>query len=471
LLIACCLLAGCDFAPKYAPPATLTPVVYKEAPPDAGNWQKAEPADALPRGPWWSVFNDPALDQLEQSVASANQDIKAAVARFDEARAAASLAGTASLPTVTATGSVSRDQISKTISNPRPANLYNDASLGANLSYEIDLWGRVRNQINSVKAKAEASEADLAFVDLSTHAELASDYFSLRGDDARQKILDEAVVAYGKAEALTKDRFTGGAAAEVDLDQAEAQLATAETEAADLRLQRAQLEHAIAILTGVPPSSFSLAALPLDATPPAVATGLPSTLLQRRPDVAQAERLVAAANAQIGVAEAAFFPVISLNAMLGLESGTPAKFFSLPSHFWSLGPSATLPLFDAGARSDIAAEARANYDQTVANYRETVLGAYRDVEDNLAALNRLAEEAVTQDRAVDAARRALTQAQFRYSGGIATYLEVVSAQNVALQAELSAADIKARRMTASVLLIRALGGGWDSATGLNVAGR
>jgi NodT family efflux transporter outer membrane factor (OMF) lipoprotein len=466
-------LAACNFAPDYHRPELAVPTNYKEAAADANranaDWQSAAPADTAPRGPWWEIYRDPVLNGLEGQVTSANQDIKAAIARFDQARAAASLARTAYFPTVTGNAEGTREQISKAIANARPMNQYNDFSLGADLSYEVDLWGRVRNSVAAAKDTAQASEADLAAVDLASHAELATDYFTLRGDDARIKTQDAAVVAYSEALDLTRSRYTGGAAAEADVDQAEAQLEGAKTQAADMRLQRAQLEHAIAILVGVPAGNFSLATAPLDVTPPTIAAGLPSTLLERRPDVAEAERQVAAANAQIGVAEAAFFPVLSLNAMLGLESEAPAHLFTWPAHAWSLGPSATLPLLDFGARDDLSDEAKAQYDQTVANYRSSVLGAYRDVEDNLVALARLADEATTQQNAVIAANRALQQAQYRYSGGIVTYLDVISAQNVALQAELSAADIAARRMDASVLLVKALGGGWESAAGLDLA--
>jgi NodT family efflux transporter outer membrane factor (OMF) lipoprotein len=460
------LLTGCDFAPAYHTPDMPAPDAYKEAVSTdvAAAWQPASPADTMPRGPWWEIFGDTGLNELEAKVAGANQDIKAAVARFDQARAAAASARAAYFPTVTGTGAADRNQASATVANARPTRVYNDFSLGLDFSYELDLWGRVRNSVAAATATASASESDLAAVDLSTHAELASDYFTLRGDDARQATLDQTVQAYEQALTLTTSRFKGGAGAESDVDQAETQLETAKTEAADLRLQRAQLEHAIAILVGVPASQFTLPPAQFAESPPAIAAGLPASLLERRPDVAAAERRAAAANAQIGVARAAFFPTISLGAILGTESQSTAQLFATPSRMWTLGPSATLPLFDAGARSAAEDEAVAVYDENAADYRQTVLGAYRDVEDNLVALDQLASEAVSQDKAVAAAERALAQAHYRYTGGIVTYLEVVSSQNAALQAELSAADIRARRMIASVLLVKALGGGWEHAT-------
>jgi NodT family efflux transporter outer membrane factor (OMF) lipoprotein len=459
------VLAGCNFAPDYHRPESATPASYKEAPAaDAGPWQAAQPADAAARGRWWTVFGNAELDALEDKVADANQDLKAAFARFQQARDASAIARSEYYPSLGANAAFSRDRMSKTIANPRPVSLYNDASFSADLSYEIDLWGRIRNTVASAEAQEQASAGDLASLDLSIRAELASDYFSLRADDTQQAILDRTVDAYEKAYALTVRRHDGGAAAEADVDQAQAQLQIARTQAADIHLRRMQLEHAIAILTGVPPSEFSLPPEPLRATPPALNTGLPSELLERRPDIAAAERRAAAANAQIGVARAAFFPQIGLSASGGFESALASNLLNMPSRMWSLGPSATLPLFDAGQRSAVTDQARAAFDEAAANYRETVLGAFRDVEDNLLALNQLQSESESQALAVKASGRALYQAQARYTGGLVNYLEVVTAENTDLQAQLSAADIAARRMAASVALVKALGGGWQAET-------
>jgi NodT family efflux transporter outer membrane factor (OMF) lipoprotein len=458
-------LPGCDFAPDYAPPTTPPSAAYKEAA-YGGPWTAAQPADAAPRGGWWALFGDPDLDALESRIAESNQDIKAAFARFEQARDVSAAARAAYYPTLGANAQFTRNQISRTIANPRPKSLYDDALVNFDLSYEIDLWGRIRNTVAAAEAREQASAADLATLDLSIRAELASDYFALRSDDVQQSILDQTVDAYQKAYALTVRRHEGGAAAAADVDQADAQLQLALTQAADTHLRRTQLEHAIAILIGVPPSEFSLPPGPLKAGPAPVDVGLPSTLLQRRPDIAAAERRAAAANAEIGVARAAFFPIISLSAVGGAESAIPGSLLDAPSKIWSIGPSAALPLFDAGQRNAVTDEARAAFDEAAADYRQSVLDAFRDVEDNLAALRQLQLESRTEEAAVAASGRALYQAQQRYTGGLVTYLEVVTAQNTALQAQLSAADIAARRMAASVALIKALGGGWDQQSGL-----
>jgi NodT family efflux transporter outer membrane factor (OMF) lipoprotein len=465
-------LTGCNFAPDYHRPETLSPAAYKEPAPqaatDTGPWQAAAPADGTPRGPWWTIFSDTELDGLEGRVADANQNIKAAFARFEQARANSVIARAQYYPTVGSGASYTREKISKSIANQRPASLYNDALFDIDISYEVDLWGRIRNTVSEAEALEQASAGDFATLDLSTHAELASDYFSLRADDAQQSILDQTVAAYEKAYALTVRRHDGGAAAEADVDQAQAQLETVKTEAADNRLKRSQLEHAIAILIGVPPAEFNLPARPLTATPPPVDTGLPASLLERRPDIAAAERRAAAANADIGVARAAFFPTLSLSAVGGFEAAMPSHLLSAPSRIWSLGPALSLPIFDGGQRNGVTDEAIAAFNEAAANYRQNVLDAFRDVEDNLAALRQLQAENDTQARAVDAAGRALNQAQLRYTGGLVTYLEVVTAQNIALQAQLSAADIAGRRMAASVALVKALGGGWQADTGLKM---
>jgi NodT family efflux transporter outer membrane factor (OMF) lipoprotein len=461
-LLAAASLTACDLAPDFMRPDTPTPPAYKEIPAAAvqDGWRAAEPNDAKPRGPWWQVFEDAQLDALEAQVTSANQDLKAAFARLGQARAQSRVARADFFPTVTGNASYTRAQTSSTVANVLGNKQYNDFLLDADISYEVDVWGRVRNSFVAATAQAQASAGDLAALDLSTHADLAADYFMLHGLDSQVAILDQTVRDYGKALDLTRNRYHGGIAAEVDVDQAETQLETAKTQAADVKLQRAQLEHAIAILVGQPPSLFSLPPEKLTVKPPPVDPGLPSALIERRPDVAAAERRVAAANAEIGVARAAFFPVINLDTLAGLETAIPSRWFSAPSRVWSLGPSSMLVLFDAGRREGLTDEARFAYDETVADYRTVVLEAFQTVEDDLAALHYLEQEGVTGDAALAAAERSLRQSQLRYTGGLATYLEVVTAQNAALQSQLTDINVLTRRMSTTVLLIKALGGGW-----------
>jgi NodT family efflux transporter outer membrane factor (OMF) lipoprotein len=341
--------------------------------------------------------------------------------------------------------------------------VYNDFDLEADLSYEIDLWGRVRNTVSSAKATQQASAADLASLNLAIHAEMATDYFSLRSQDAQQVLLDKTVADYAASLKLTQNLYQGGGAALADVAQAQAQLETARTQAADIRLQRAQSEHAIAVLLGENPSTYHTDPnpLPIELTPPPIDPGLPSALLERRPDVAAAERRVAAANAQIGVARAAYFPVFSLSAAAGYNSISASNWLTAPSRLWSVGPAGVLTLFDAGRHRAQTAQARAAYDEQVADYRGTVLIAYQEVEDNLAALRQLQQESVSEAAAVTATGTALQQAQYRYKAGLVTYLEVATTENTALTAQLSNVAIQMRRMNASVLLVKALGGGWQ----------
>ena len=463
-----CLFMGmsaCSFAPTYkvpdSPPPTAT---YKEA----GDWKPAEPADAQIRGAWWTIFQDPDLDDLQSQVADANQDLKAAYARLLQARAATRIARADLFPTLSIGSSATRSRTS--VNSPKfPAGaepVGNNFDLEADLSYEIDVWGRVRNAVASAKASQQASAADLATLNLAVHAELANDYFSLRSQDTQQQLLEQTVQDYSKALVLTRNLYSGGAAALTDVAQAQAQLETARTQAADIRLQRAQTEHAIAVLLGQNPSAFHLPAHPLlkSTAPPPIDPGLPSVLLERRPDVAAAERRTAAANAQIGVARAAYFPVFSLGAAAGFDSTTASNWLTAPSRLWSAGPAAgVLTVFDAGRHRAQSAQAKAAYDEQVADYRNTVLTAYREVEDNLAALRQLQQESISEAAAVDATAVALQQAQYRYKAGLVTYLEVSIAENTSLQAQLADVSIQLRRLSASVLLVKALGGGWRDA--------
>ena len=450
--------AACNFAPNYHKPDMPVPPAYVES----VDWKTAQPADEAQRGAWWSVFQDPALDALEAKVTNANQDLKAAFARLEQARAETRIARADYFPTVTASAGDTRARTSQhaPLYTPGAPPVGSDFVLGADLTYEADVWGRVRNEVAAAKASEQASAADLATLDLSTHAEMAGDWFMLRGDDSQQALLDRTVVDYAKALDLTQNLYQGGAASATDVAQAQAQLDTARTQAEDIRLQRAQLEHAIAVLAGEPTEGFHLDPMPLDGLPPAIDTGLPSALLERRPDIAAAERRVASANAGIGEARAAYFPVFSLSAEAGFESTHSFNWIEAPSRFWSLGPTGVLTVFDAGRHSAQSAQAHGVYDETVADYRGSVLNAYREVEDNLAALRQLEKESTSEAAAVGATGEELRQANLRYKGGIATYLEVVTAENASLSARITAATILQRRMSAAVLLIKALGGDW-----------
>jgi outer membrane protein, multidrug efflux system len=451
------LLAGCDLAPSYRQPTTPGVVAYKEA----GDWIAATPHDEVPRGEWWQVFHDPALNSLEDRVTQANQDLQVAVARFDQARADARVAQADYYPNVDASGSATRNRISGNVANPLPNRTFNRFGLGLDLSYELDVWGRVRNQAKSGRFRAQASAGDLASVDLSVHAELAADYFLLRGYDAEQDILDRTVKDYQKYRDLTQARVKVGYARKSDVSAAEAQLEAVRTQATDVRLKRANLEHAVAILTGAPPAQVSLPVQILEATPPQIEPILPAMLLERRPDVAAAERRAAAANADIGVARAAYFPSLNLNALFGVQAAQTGQVFQAPAEVWSLGPSALVNVFDGGRRRALNAKARAHYDEAVAAYRQTVLNAYGEVEDNLASLSHLSDEAQTQQAAVVAAAESTRHASDLYSGGLQSYFDVVTAQNIELGARLSDADIRTRRMMSSVLLVKALGGAWQ----------
>ncbi len=460
-LLLACVLTGCSFAPAYVKPqAAPAAGAYKES----GEWKTAQPQDDRGRGAWWRVFENPQLDALEAKAEDANQDLQASFARLQQARAVARIARADLYPTLSAGASATRARAS--VNSPtfppgvRP--VYNNFDLQADFSYELDLWGRVRNAAASAKAGRQASAADLATLRLSIQAELATDYYTLRAQDSQQVLLDQTVADYAESLQLTQNLYRGGGAPLADVAQAQAQLETARTQAADIRLQRAQSEHAIAVLVGENPSAFHADAdpLPAQSAPPALDPGLPSSLLERRPDVAAAERRVAAANAAVGVARAAYFPVFSLAAAAGFDSTSASTWLNAPSRLWSAGPSAVLTVFDAGRHRAQSAQAKAVYDEQVADYRNTVLLAYREVEDNLAALRQLQQESGSETAAVAATATALKQAQYRYKAGLVTYLEVAASETTALQAQLSNVAIQLRRMNASILLVKALGGGW-----------
>jgi outer membrane protein, multidrug efflux system len=449
-------VGGCNLAPRYERPAVDTPPAYKEY----TGWTVSNPQDSIPVGSWWRMFGDHDLDGLEDRVEVSNQNLQAALARFDAAKAQARLAQAGYFPSVDATTSVAPSGLSREVANPLPNRTYTGYALGLDLQYEIDVWNRVRNQVKADQDRALAAAGDLAALNLSLHAELATDYFILRADDAQQAILDRTVRDYAKALELTRARFSVGYAAESEVAAADAQYQLAQSQAADISLQRSQLEHAVAILVGEPPARFTLAVVPLSAVPPAIVPSLPGTLLERRPDVSAAERRVAAANAEIGVARAAYYPDFNLNVLGGLEAAEPNRLFTAAATAWSVGPGGLLNVFDGGKRRALNGRARAAYAEAVAQYRQTVLEAYREVEDGLASDRQLARESSSQEAGVVAARRATTHASQLFTGGLSSYYDVVTAENIQLAAELTAARIQGQRMVTSISLVRSLGGGW-----------
>jgi NodT family efflux transporter outer membrane factor (OMF) lipoprotein len=435
-------------------------------------WKVAQPRDHLIRGAWWEIYNDPQLNALEAQVNISNQNVAAAEAQFRQARSAVQAARAGYFPQVTAGVSLTRAQRSSTavIGNPATSGTtLSDYLLPVDFSWELDLWGRIRRTVEASQANAQASAADLEGVRLSTQAELAQDYFQLHVLDGQKQLLDGTVIAFQKSLELTKNRYAAGVASKGDVLLAETQLKTTQAEEIDVGVQRAQLEHAIASLIGKPASLFSIPVAPLTAVPPPIPVGVPSELLERRPDVASAERLMAAANAQIGVAVAAYFPTVTLSASGGFESTDLSKWLTWPSNFWSVGSAISEIVFEGGLRHAQTDQARAAYDANVAFYRQTVLTGFQQVEDNLAALRILEEEAQAQEGAVNAARQSLAVAINQYKAGTVNYLTVIVAQAAALNNEINALGILSRRMTASAVLIKALGGGW-SASALRSAG-
>jgi len=452
--------------PKYRQPSTPVPAEFKEQPPESfkesDGWKRSQPADQALRGKWWELFGDSKLNELEEQVTISNQDLKVAEARFREARAMIRFNRASQFPTISVGPSVSslRDSAHRPFfaSSSSPTG---DFVLPFDLSYELDVWGRVRRTVAAAREEAQASAADLETVRLSLHAELAFDYLELRAADAEKQLLDDTVKAYVDGLKLTTNRYEGGAAPRSDVEQAKTQLASTQAQDTDVGVQRAQFEHAIAVLAGKPPADLSIPPAPLDTQPPIVPIGLPSQLLERRPDVAASERRVAEANEQIGIARAAFFPTLMLGASAGLEGTSLLNWFNWPSRFWAVGPSMVQTLFDAGRRRATSDAALASYDASVASYRETALTAFQQVEDNLAALRILEQESKEQREAVAAAEESLRIFTNRYKGGIDTYLQVITAQTATLTNQRTEVDIRRRRMEASVLLIKALGGGWD----------
>jgi len=468
LLGACAALfaTSCAVGPAYKRPEAPVPPDYKEiaaaAAATEGQWKPAEPRDAAIRGKWWEIYADPELNALEEQVDVSNQNIAQAEAQFRGARAAVRVARADFFPTLTTSPGVTRSQssVSRTGLASGPVTVY---SLPVDFSWELDVFGRIRRSVEANVASAQASAADLESVRLTMHAELAADYFELRGLDAQKAILDSNAASYEKALQLTVNRHNQGVVSGIDVAQAETQLFTTRAQSTELDVQRAQFEHAIAILIGKPPALLAIPPVVAIPVPPPIPVVVPSELLERRPEIAAAERRVASANAQIGVATAAFFPRLLLEAAGGYQGGRLADWFTLPARFWSIGPAILQTIFDGGRRRAIKAQTEAAYDASVALYRLNVLTAFQQVEDNLSALRLLSLEAAQQADAVAAANRYLELARSRYEGGITSYLEVTTAQSVALVNARIAVDLLTRRMTASVNLIKALGGGWSTA--------
>ena len=457
VLAAVLLLTACNTMPVYQKPGMALPASFKEG---DTSWKLAQPADQSARGAWWQVFNDPALDVLEQQVNLANQNLAQFEARYRQALALVQGARAAQLPTLGASVSVSRGQ---SAGGREPATSHN---LGASAGWEMDVWGKLRATVEANQSAAKASGLDLDALKLSTQAQLAQNYFTVRMLDAQQALLARTIGDYQKSLQLTQNQYAAGTVGRENVLLAQTQLKNTEAQAVDLRVQRAQLEHAMALLLGKAPADFSLPVADsvyanMAASVPVLPPGLPSGLLERRPDIAAAERRVASSNAQIGVAQAAYFPDLSLSATLGFQSSSFGNWLSVPNRVWSLGPALAQNLFDGGARKAQSAQAMAAYDASVAAYRQTVLSGLQEVEDNLAALYFLAQEAALQDAALQAARQSVTLTNNQYKAGLVSYLNVIQVQSTALSSERSALEVQNRRLQASVGLIKALGGGWQ----------
>jgi NodT family efflux transporter outer membrane factor (OMF) lipoprotein len=458
-LLATAAAAGCVTAPPYVPPESPVPPAFKEL----GPWKTAEPSDDRVRGNWWEVFQDDQLNSLEEQLTVSNQTLRAALAQFQQARALVRAAESARLPQAGAGVSISENEQSENrpLRNRTSPTGYTDYLARIDVAYEVDVWGRVRSTVQAGRATAQASAADVESVNLALHTELALAYFELRGLDAERQLIETTVAGYERALELTQMRYKGGLASGVDVAQAETQLQSARAQAIDTGVRRAQLEHAIATLIGRPASGFSLPPLPLTASAPVIPVGLPSGLLERRPDIAGAERRLAAANAQIGVARSALFPIVALTGTTGFESAELSDWLKAASNFWSIAPALAVSVFDGGRRRAGVEQAVASYERAEAQYRDAVLVAFREVEDALSTLRVLSDEATVQAAAVAASQRSLALSSNRYRGGVTSYLEVVITQAAALQAQRNALGILRRQMAASVLLVKALGGGWN----------
>ncbi len=461
--VAVALITGCaPVGPNYVKPSAPTPSAFMAA--DAWKqserWKVASPADNILRGAWWEIFGIPELSRLEEQVAAANQSVAAAEANYRQARALVQASRAGLYPAVSGGASATRSRRSSEMGGKGASN---DFLLPADFSWEADVWGRVRRTVEASRAGEQASAADLAATTLSAQAELAAAYLQLRVLDSQKALLDETIAAYRKSLDLTNNRYAGGVASKADVLQAEALLKATQAQAIDIGVARSQNEHAIALLIGKPPSAFSLPVASLTAAPPLIPAGVPSQLLERRPDIAAAERNAAAANARIGMAEAAFYPKVTLSASAGLEAASLANWLTWPARFWSVGPAISGLFYDGGLRKAQTEGARAAYDAEVAAYRQTVLTGFQQVEDGLATLRILEGEAQIQAEAVRAAEDTVAVVTNQYKAGTVSYLNVIVVQTIALSDKRNALDILARRMTASVQLVKALGGGWKTA--------
>lgn len=457
LIATAVVVSSCAAKTAYqAAPVVEAPAQFMEN----ADWKPSQPLDAAIRGEWWEMFGDTGLNALEEKIDVSNDTLKIAAARFDGARAAIRGARSDLFPQVTFGPSVSRVDPSGHRPTSTSSVAYGDLVLPLDATWEADVWGRVRSNVNASRAAAQASAADVETVRLSLHAELAVDYFTLQALDREQRLLEQAVTGYERALDLTRNRFRGGIVSQADVDQAETQLESTRAQVVDVQVDRAQFQHAIAVLIGVSPSAFIVPASPLELEPPAIPVGVPSDLLERRPDIAAAERRMAQAGAEVGVAQAAFYPILTLGASAGFEASRFGNWLTAASNFWSVAPAALVTVFDGGRRHAISDQAKATFAETESSYRSSVLTAFREVEDQLSTLRLLEREADIQARASAAAERSLNQANNRYQGGVVTYLEVITAQTRALDNERAEVSILGRRMAASVQLLKALGGGW-----------
>ena len=463
------LLGACSLAPPLKTPVFPTGDAYKEL----GPWTPAQPADRLPRDSWWSLYDNQELDELEKQLIAGNPTLAAALADYAQAKALADEARAGLFPTLDVNGSTerARESVHAPLISNATSRYYNDNTLGGSVSYELDLWGQIRNEVATAKANAAASAADLENAQLSLIGQLVNDYVQLRSLDRDSKILVETVEAYTRALELTEQRHGAGIAPGLDVSQAQTQLDAARAQAAQTLAERALMEHAIAALLGVSASTFSIKPQIVDIALPQIPSGVPATLLQRRPDIAAAQRRMMAANANIGVARAAYFPTITLGASGGFQSTGYSNWLSAPSSFWAIGPNALLSVFDGGLRRAQVAQARAEFDASAANYRSTVVTAFQQVEDSLATLNHYHDASAEEKAAVDAAQRTLNFAMALYKQGATDYLTVVTSQTALLQTQLQALNFDTLQLSASVNLILALGGGWEDTAGPQAAAR
>ena len=463
LLVAALLTAGCTVGPDYRSPAVDAPAAWKEA----GPWKEAAPRDAIAKGAWWEIFGDPLLNDLEAK-AAANPDLQAAVARVAQARAIARLTESDFYPTISLNPTALRERNTENrpVQPPAVARSYtsNQFRVPVDLSYEVDLWGRLRRTSEAVTALAEAAVAGFETIRLTLHADIASAYFALRAIDSDRAVLKRTLDLRRESRRLAEARLRLGAGNDLDVSRAETELTTAEAESIGLERRRAEIEHAIAVLAGRAPSELSIPDRPLDLPPPAIPAGLPSDLLERRPDVAEAERRMAASNAEIGIATAAYYPSLTLTAGAGFESGELKSLFNWESRVWALGAGLAAPLYQGGRVDADVARARARHEESVAQYRSRLLVAFQEVEDGLSGLRVLSDQAEAQARAVASSRRTADLSTSRYKAGLVSYFEVVDAERTALQSERLATQIRGQRLVTSVFLIKALGGGWSDSS-------